>query len=165
MKIEWASSFNPDGSRRKPDPSFMHGFYAKWRGTFSGNEDLRNKGMQEMRDATKFKRDQARRKREARKAEGRSIFSFFFNRKKSPKYSSRSAGHRSRSSNVLARSSAPRQATGNSRGARPAVVPRTSHASRTRPRHSKSSQSRSHHASRSGQPREHRSRRSSRRQR
>ncbi|KAH0587785.1 hypothetical protein H2248_006543 [Termitomyces sp. 'cryptogamus'] len=60
--------FNPDGSRRKPDPSFMHGFYAKWRGTFSGNEDLRNK---EMRDATKFKRDQARRKREARKAEGR----------------------------------------------------------------------------------------------
>ncbi|KAG6915661.1 hypothetical protein DXG01_010531 [Tephrocybe rancida] len=45
LKIEWASSFNSDGTSRKPDPSTMHGWYAKLRGTLSGNEDLRNKSQ------------------------------------------------------------------------------------------------------------------------
>ncbi|KAF5388060.1 hypothetical protein D9615_000566 [Tricholomella constricta] len=43
MKIEWASSFRPDGSRRRPPPSSMHGWLAKMRGTLLGNEELRSK--------------------------------------------------------------------------------------------------------------------------
>ncbi|KAF7355488.1 hypothetical protein MSAN_01465700 [Mycena sanguinolenta] len=55
MKIEWASHFRSDGSRRRPPPSTMHGWLAKWRGTLSGNEELRSKGMREMRDARAYK--------------------------------------------------------------------------------------------------------------
>ncbi|KAF7352620.1 hypothetical protein MVEN_01227600 [Mycena venus] len=55
MKIEWASHFRSDGSRRKPPPSVMHGWLAKMRGTLLGNEDLRTKGMQEMRAARHYR--------------------------------------------------------------------------------------------------------------
>ncbi|KAJ7904713.1 hypothetical protein B0H14DRAFT_2664075 [Mycena olivaceomarginata] len=34
----------------------MHGWLAKMRGTLLGNEDLRSKGMREMRDARAYKR-------------------------------------------------------------------------------------------------------------
>ncbi|KAK7061894.1 hypothetical protein R3P38DRAFT_2832155 [Favolaschia claudopus] len=57
MKIEWASHFRSDGSRRNPPPSTMHGWLAKMRGTLLGNEDLRSKGMQEMRAARRYKQD------------------------------------------------------------------------------------------------------------
>ncbi|KAJ6490391.1 hypothetical protein C8R47DRAFT_1215251 [Mycena vitilis] len=56
MKIEWASHFRSDGSRRKPPPSVMHGWLAKMRGTLLGNESLRTKGMQEMRAARQYKK-------------------------------------------------------------------------------------------------------------
>ncbi|KAJ7228465.1 hypothetical protein GGX14DRAFT_413286, partial [Mycena pura] len=56
MKIEWPSHFRSDGSRRKPPPSVMHGWLAKMRGTLLGNEELRSKGMAEMRDAQRNKR-------------------------------------------------------------------------------------------------------------
>ncbi|KAJ7682600.1 hypothetical protein DFH06DRAFT_1161606 [Mycena polygramma] len=56
MKIEWASHFRSDGSRRKPPPSVMHGWLAKMRGTLLGNESLRTKGMQEMRAARHYKK-------------------------------------------------------------------------------------------------------------
>ncbi|KAJ7180292.1 hypothetical protein C8R43DRAFT_1229881 [Mycena crocata] len=56
MKIEWASHFRSDGSKRKPPPSVMHGWLAKMRGTLLGNEELRSKGMREMRDARHYKK-------------------------------------------------------------------------------------------------------------
>ena len=58
MKIEWSSNvgdmnvnavdlieiqFTPDGRRRIPPPSTIHGWLAKWRGTLTGNEILRNR--------------------------------------------------------------------------------------------------------------------------
>jgi len=61
MKIEWASNvckllmwiqceydsaekqYTPDGYRRTPPPSTIHGWLAKWRGTIIGNESLRNR--------------------------------------------------------------------------------------------------------------------------
>ncbi|KAJ7498727.1 hypothetical protein FB451DRAFT_992911, partial [Mycena latifolia] len=46
--------FRSDGSRRKPPPSVMHGWLAKMRGTLLGNEELRTKGMQEMRAARHY---------------------------------------------------------------------------------------------------------------
>nr|GAT49056.1 predicted protein [Mycena chlorophos] len=63
MKIEWASHFRSDGSRRKPPPSVMHGWLAKMRGTFLGNEELRSKGMREMRDAKSYKKIQSQRRK------------------------------------------------------------------------------------------------------
>ena len=35
--------FRPDGSRRTPPPSTMHGWLAKMRGTLLGDEDLRTR--------------------------------------------------------------------------------------------------------------------------
>ncbi|KAJ7683969.1 hypothetical protein B0H17DRAFT_1073141 [Mycena rosella] len=61
MKIEWASHFRNDGSRRKPPPSVMHGWLAKMRGTLIGNEALRTKGMQEMRAARSYKKTKSMR--------------------------------------------------------------------------------------------------------
>ncbi|KAF5363969.1 hypothetical protein D9756_000398 [Leucocoprinus leucothites] len=66
MKIEWASNFTPDGRRRTPPPSTIHGWLAKWRGTLSGNEVLRSRGMAEMRKAAAHRR--ARRNYELKKA-------------------------------------------------------------------------------------------------
>ncbi|KAF7292314.1 hypothetical protein HMN09_01215100 [Mycena chlorophos] len=79
MKIEWASHFRSDGSRRKPPPSVMHGWLAKMRGTLLGNEELRSKvgaklaklcqhqhaaqGMREMRDAKSYKKIQSQRRK------------------------------------------------------------------------------------------------------
>ncbi|CAK5262976.1 unnamed protein product [Mycena citricolor] len=60
MKIEWASNFRSDGSRRRPPPSTMHGWLAKMRGTLLGDEDLRSKGMREMRDAKSFKQNKSK---------------------------------------------------------------------------------------------------------
>ncbi|XP_006460325.1 hypothetical protein AGABI2DRAFT_135556 [Agaricus bisporus var. bisporus H97] len=37
------NQFAPDGSRRQPPPSTIHGWLAKWRGTFTGNEHVRSK--------------------------------------------------------------------------------------------------------------------------
>ncbi|KAJ7094582.1 hypothetical protein B0H15DRAFT_128971 [Mycena belliarum] len=61
MKIEWASHFRSDGTRRKPPPSVMHGWLAKLRGTLIGNEELRTKGMQEMRAARSYSKSKAQR--------------------------------------------------------------------------------------------------------
>ncbi|ESK94441.1 hypothetical protein Moror_8099 [Moniliophthora roreri MCA 2997] len=52
MKIEWASDFHSDGTRRsRPRPSGMHGWLAKMRGTLIGDEKLRSRGMREIREA------------------------------------------------------------------------------------------------------------------
>ncbi|KAJ6539539.1 hypothetical protein B0H19DRAFT_1179533 [Mycena capillaripes] len=61
MKIEWASHFRSDGTRRNPPPSVLHGWLAKMRGTFIGNEELRTKGMQEMRAARSYKKSKSTR--------------------------------------------------------------------------------------------------------
>ncbi|KAF7332246.1 hypothetical protein MKEN_00105800 [Mycena kentingensis (nom. inval.)] len=55
MKIEWAT-----GGRR-PRPSVMHGWLAKMRGTILGDEDLRSKGIREMKDAQYYKQVTAQR--------------------------------------------------------------------------------------------------------
>lgn len=80
MKIEWASNYTPDGYRRTPPPSIIHGWLAKWRGTLIGNESLRNRGMAEMRKAASFRR--ARKRYEQKKAmkggrSNHSLLSFF----------------------------------------------------------------------------------------
>ncbi|KAJ7068478.1 hypothetical protein C8F01DRAFT_1118299 [Mycena amicta] len=62
MKIEWGSHFRSDGTRRKPPPSVMHGWLAKMRGTILGNEDLRSKGMKEMREARYYKKVKSQRR-------------------------------------------------------------------------------------------------------
>ncbi|KAJ3756452.1 hypothetical protein EV360DRAFT_71984 [Lentinula raphanica] len=73
MKIEWASDFHRDGSRRRhPIPSTMHGWLAKMRGTLIGNETLRSQGIQEMKAA---KRRKQAAKARAQSSKGR--FSFF----------------------------------------------------------------------------------------
>ncbi|KAF9472956.1 hypothetical protein BDN70DRAFT_423390 [Pholiota conissans] len=76
MKIEWASHFNPDGTRRRPPPSTMHGWLAKMRGTLIGNEELRSRGMREMREAAARRKRHAEAKR-LHAATGKSIFSVF----------------------------------------------------------------------------------------
>ncbi|KAJ7044536.1 hypothetical protein C8F04DRAFT_1068677 [Mycena alexandri] len=87
MKIEWASHFRSDGSRRKPPPSTMHGWLAKMRGTLLGNEALRTRGMQEMRAARyykKAKRSQPKRKTVDRRDTGSSALFGTLNPKPRP---------------------------------------------------------------------------------
>jgi len=76
MKIEWASHFRSDGTRRRPPPSAMHGWLAKMRGTLIGDEDLRSKGMREMRDAKSRKRYTAKLKQQRSATSRRTVFSF-----------------------------------------------------------------------------------------
>ncbi|KAF8969467.1 hypothetical protein BDZ97DRAFT_246303 [Flammula alnicola] len=71
MRIEWASHFNPDGTRRRPPPSTMHGWLAKMRGTLIGDEELRSRGMREMREAAS-----ARKYKQYSAQTGKSMFSF-----------------------------------------------------------------------------------------
>ncbi|KAF8204812.1 hypothetical protein BJ912DRAFT_9935 [Pholiota molesta] len=81
MKIEWASHFNPDGTRRRPPASTMHGWLAKMRGTLIGDEALRSRGMREMREAAANRKRQAAANKQHSAATGRSPFSFFGFRK------------------------------------------------------------------------------------
>ncbi|TFK43705.1 hypothetical protein BDQ12DRAFT_675421 [Crucibulum laeve] len=83
MKIDWASSFRPDGSRRKPPASTMHGWLAKMRGTLLGNESLRSRGMREMREARAMRKYNAAKKKQHQARSGGSIFSFLRPSKKS----------------------------------------------------------------------------------
>ncbi|TFL00543.1 hypothetical protein BDV98DRAFT_569189 [Pterulicium gracile] len=63
MKIEWASDFHSDGTRRsRPKASTVHGWLAKMRGTLAGNERLRSEGMREMREAKAIRRYKRERK-------------------------------------------------------------------------------------------------------
>ncbi|KAH8830377.1 hypothetical protein DL96DRAFT_1592658 [Flagelloscypha sp. PMI_526] len=100
FRIEWASHFYPDGTR-KPDHRLpvntMHGWLAKWRGTFSGDERLRTKGMTEMKTAQKVKERQ-------RRQQGVGFWSSIFSSSKRKgshsragvTYRHRSSGHASR---------------------------------------------------------------------
>lgn len=84
MKIEWASNFRSDGTRCKPPPSTMHGWLAKMRGTLLGDEDLRSKGMREMREARAYKANQ-RKRQQARTGQGfMSLFTVGSSRQKRP---------------------------------------------------------------------------------
>ncbi|KDR83935.1 hypothetical protein GALMADRAFT_236438 [Galerina marginata CBS 339.88] len=78
MRIEWASHFHPDGRKRTPPPSTMHGWLAKMRGTLLGNEELRSKGMREMRAAKSESKRQAAKKKQQQYSThtGKSTFSF-----------------------------------------------------------------------------------------
>ncbi|KAF8238867.1 hypothetical protein L208DRAFT_1354764 [Tricholoma matsutake] len=80
ITIEWASSFRKDGSRRRPPPSTMHGWLAKMRGTLLGDETLRSKGMQEMREASAVRMHRKARERQVQGS--RTLFSFFGTHKK-----------------------------------------------------------------------------------
>jgi hypothetical protein len=54
FKVTWKShEYHPDGRPRSRLPaSSVHGWLIKWRGTFSGDEALRTRGMREMREAS-----------------------------------------------------------------------------------------------------------------
>ncbi|KAH6915070.1 hypothetical protein BKA70DRAFT_1257887 [Coprinopsis sp. MPI-PUGE-AT-0042] len=84
MKIDWSSDYRPDGSARRPPPNTLHGWLAKMRGTLAGNEDLRTRGMREMRAARQYKEQQRER---AKKARGNGILGLFVT-KDEPKSSS-----------------------------------------------------------------------------
>lgn len=85
ITIEWASSLRRDGTRRKPPPSTIHGWLAKWRGTFLGDERLRSMGMREMREARDRRRYWAAKKRQTSAvSSGKSVFSFFDVQRKKP---------------------------------------------------------------------------------
>ncbi|TFK71803.1 hypothetical protein BDN72DRAFT_764324 [Pluteus cervinus] len=132
MRIEWASDFRPDGTRReRPPPSTMHGWLAKMRGTLSGNEKLRSEGMREMRHAKAWRADPARRRKK-----GQSFLAWLssvFGRKPPVRRLSKSS-HKKK--NTLSRSVPRRSSTG---GSKPS---RSSHKQSTR-----SSGSRRHHHS------------------
>ncbi|TRM68122.1 hypothetical protein BD626DRAFT_581045 [Schizophyllum amplum] len=90
ITIEWDAHFHSDGTRRKngPPPSKMHGWLAKMRGTISGNEQLRTKGMREMAHANA--RNKALRERK-RKQQGSVLSRWFGN----PSRPARKSSHRS----------------------------------------------------------------------
>ncbi|PPQ77441.1 hypothetical protein CVT25_011023 [Psilocybe cyanescens] len=54
----------------------MHGWLAKMRGTLIGNEELRSRGMREMKAACAERRRQAAKKRQHAAHTGKSLFSF-----------------------------------------------------------------------------------------
>ncbi|KAF5321484.1 hypothetical protein D9619_000669 [Psilocybe cf. subviscida] len=135
MKIEWASHFNPDGTRRRPPASTMHGWLAKMRGTITGDEDLRSRGMREMKEARakrKYKAGRGSRQQRSAHTTGKSLFSFLGlgAKKKSSKSTSSSSGRRNELKKPQQRSStrptASRQSTGRSGGGGHASRPPTS---------------------------------------
>ncbi|KAJ3865388.1 hypothetical protein EV359DRAFT_80561 [Lentinula novae-zelandiae] len=78
MKIEWASDFHRDGSRRShPIASTMHGWLAKMRGTLVGNEKLRSEGMREMRQAKANRKHRKQNKSQGKSPARRGGFSLF----------------------------------------------------------------------------------------
>ncbi|KAI3612168.1 ribonuclease H-like protein [Moniliophthora roreri] len=87
MKIEWASDFHSDGTRRsRPRPSGMHGWLAKMRGTLIGDEKLRSRGMREIREAKalrKWEKENKNKKNAFRpQRQSGGFFSFFSSSKK-----------------------------------------------------------------------------------
>ncbi|KAF9028451.1 hypothetical protein BDZ89DRAFT_1066100 [Hymenopellis radicata] len=92
-EITWASDYNPDGSRRHPNPNSVHGWLAKWRGTFSGDERLRSRGIREIKASEALER---RRQRKARKGSGGFLSSLFGRRKSKPATSTRGSSGRGR---------------------------------------------------------------------
>ncbi|KAJ7590885.1 hypothetical protein C8J56DRAFT_934141 [Mycena floridula] len=89
MKITWDTPafLHSDGTpRSRPLPSTVHGWLAKWRGTFKGDEQLRSKGMREMREA-EFRRKQEKARKSnsnSNRARGSSWSFFGSTRKKAP---------------------------------------------------------------------------------
>ncbi|KAI6003695.1 hypothetical protein EDD15DRAFT_2191763 [Pisolithus albus] len=88
FQIEWKSShYHSNGRKRsRPKASTVHGWLVKWRATFSGNEQLRKKGIAEMREAKavrewKKQRKAARQSRKGAKSP-LGISHFFFGKKK-----------------------------------------------------------------------------------
>ncbi|KAI0952320.1 hypothetical protein AcV7_008167 [Taiwanofungus camphoratus] len=84
IDIEWES---PDkyGRRRRPKASTVHGWVTKLRGTLTGNERVRSRGIREMREASIVreyyrKRDAKRRAQERKGCSG--ILSLFSSPKK-----------------------------------------------------------------------------------
>ncbi|KAJ3892083.1 hypothetical protein GG344DRAFT_76265 [Lentinula edodes] len=78
MKIEWASDFHRDGSRRShPIASTMHGWLAKMRGTLVGNEKLRSEGMREMRQAKANRKHRKQNKSQGKSSAKGGGFSLF----------------------------------------------------------------------------------------
>lgn len=130
MKIEWASSFRADGTRRRPPPSTMHGWLAKMRGTLIGDETLRNKGMREMKDARNARQYNRNKKRQLQG--NHSLLSFFRSPKKQPR-----GGQQRQPNRLVARPSQarkPSSASATSRrppaSRRPTATSRGSHQSR-----------------------------------
>ncbi|KAI6047471.1 hypothetical protein EDC04DRAFT_624724 [Pisolithus marmoratus] len=99
FQIEWKSShYHSDGRKRsRPKASTVHGWLVKWRATFSGNEQLRKKGIDEMKEA------KALRKLHKRSEKGaKSPLGFFFSGKEKkrphrPSSRYRSSKHAARS--------------------------------------------------------------------
>ncbi|KAF5390533.1 hypothetical protein D9757_002623 [Collybiopsis confluens] len=133
MKIEWASDFHRDGSRRnRPIPSTMHGWLAKMRGTLIGNEKLRSQGIREMKEAKAVRKYRKDKKALARSSKGFSLFGSHHKsqppQRKGSGVGSRGGGsghgrpalrqHSSGSHRLAGHPS--RRGTGHSRGSRPA---------------------------------------------
>ncbi|CAA7260026.1 unnamed protein product [Cyclocybe aegerita] len=115
-----SSSFRSDGSRRKPPPSAMHGWLAKMRGTLIGNEDLRSKGIREMRDAGARKRYV---KEKAQRSQSGSLFSFLSLRKNKDKRQPARLSRRPQGTGPSRPSPRPANTTHGSRAVRPPPRP------------------------------------------
>ncbi|EPQ59014.1 hypothetical protein GLOTRDRAFT_136007 [Gloeophyllum trabeum ATCC 11539] len=107
VKIEW-ESYDEHGRRRiKPPASTIHGWLVKWRGTFSGDEELRRQGIREMREARAiraWRQQKGRTKKGSTSALGLSFLSRGPSTSKPKKSQSRSQSQSQSSSRVVSRS-------------------------------------------------------------
>ncbi|PPQ65932.1 hypothetical protein CVT26_010694 [Gymnopilus dilepis] len=159
MKIEWASHFHPDGRRRTPPPSTMHGWLAKMRGTLIGNEDLRSKGMREMKAAKAERKRQAAKKKQYSAHSGGSLFSFLgLGKAKKPSPQSQKLQSRRRPGGGSTRPSYQSSRSLGSRPARPPLRPSGTSAKSSHRSHRQGSSRSQPHSYSSARPR-HSSRR------
>ncbi|KAH9972946.1 hypothetical protein BGW80DRAFT_1252306 [Lactifluus volemus] len=73
IEIDWDT--DDDRLRRRHKASTIHGWLCMWRGTLMGNEDIRQRGRREMREARAMRAYY--RERSQAKASSRGPFSFF----------------------------------------------------------------------------------------
>lgn len=73
FEVDWTTE--EDRLRRRPKASTIHGWLRMWRGTFAGNEKVRQKGRREMKLARAI-REHDRKKAQAASGNG-GPFSFF----------------------------------------------------------------------------------------
>ncbi|KIY74217.1 hypothetical protein CYLTODRAFT_416468 [Cylindrobasidium torrendii FP15055 ss-10] len=91
--IVWPSDYHSDGTLRKRRLPFKgHGWNNKWRGTFSGDEAQRTRGLKEM--AAAEKRKAAEKRREQRRNGGGGFLASLFGRKKPHRPSAHSSTRR-----------------------------------------------------------------------
>jgi len=122
IEIDWDT--DDDRLRRRHKASTIHGWLCMWRGTLMGNEDIRQRGRREMREARAMRAYYRERPQAKASSRGSRPFSFFrlgnfgINRNRKPTLqrhkSSGHQHHRSASRSQHHRPPAPAQRRGSS---------------------------------------------------